>query len=544
MQVVARVQYLAKHLSGFRPVVDALAVKMSSTTLEGGDRTVAQLASECTGEGLGFPGLDVTSQLIAIPARMRECISLPSEQYSAHVPLAENGSLLQWAASGRATLRPDTTDQWACHARSVVTASMLQGSLLVPRPQSLFNDIQPCGDAASRAVGGGSTSSIALQGPLSRLYTGANPAPLPSPGGVAQSAMTLNQWVEDLLVRVQLAESAEVNVHEFAFDTLRQSSQEFHFQMDPTASVAPSRDAGGAASVAGGGGSGPLLSSFMPTVARNPGRDSFAPAPTSARDMRTIESVMNKMLMKVEKMVAAQEKKEEADLARTVKDVLDNMVKAVEKEAKDEKTIAQLLESMVARVESGNLGAAGGAAQKREKAPQGPPRQGVSLLMLIQAGLLRPGKNALTTNYKARTLSVCVCVCVWLAHAARLCCVFLIVRVLQDVPFVGDLTEQGNIVWEGKTFTSPSGWSIECKRTVNPGAWVPFLRPCVHVCGEVLPVVLLQAVRPMMVGSASTTTASCCMTSSAGCHQRTAWKTGSLLRPVAPPRPRAASRSA
>jgi hypothetical protein len=49
---------------------------------------------------------------------------------------------------------------------------------------------------------------------------------------------------------------------------------------------------------------------------------------------------------------------------------------------------------------------------------------------------------------------VCVCVCE-----------------VQGKEFHGELTAAGAILDRGKTFLSPSGWSVDCKRQVNPSAW-------------------------------------------------------------------------
>jgi hypothetical protein len=64
-------------------------------------------------------------------------------------------------------------------------------------------------------------------------------------------------------------------------------------------------------------------------------------------------------------------------------------------------------------------------------------RQGVSLKRLVDEGLLAPGKGVFRCEYKGMVS-------------------------------LGDLAEDGQILWEGLSFESPSAWSIYLKRLVTP----------------------------------------------------------------------------
>ena len=64
--------------------------------------------------------------------------------------------------------------------------------------------------------------------------------------------------------------------------------------------------------------------------------------------------------------------------------------------------------------------------------------RGVTLLNLVEAGILEPGEGVVTHFYHGNT-------------------------------DVADLSARGELLWEGRVFESPSAFSIAVKRRVNPG---------------------------------------------------------------------------
>ena len=67
-----------------------------------------------------------------------------------------------------------------------------------------------------------------------------------------------------------------------------------------------------------------------------------------------------------------------------------------------------------------------------------PARMGLTLLDLIKEGLMEPGQGVLRVEYKGHV-------------------------------FLGDLTPEGSICYEGELWGSPSSWSGHVKRSVVPG---------------------------------------------------------------------------
>ena len=95
---------------------------------------------------------------------------------------------------------------------------------------------------------------------------------------------------------------------------------------------------------------------------------------------------------------------------------------------------------------SGKSGGGGRTTNTSKRASTGTPgsriaapgRSAVSLKMLVDAGLMRPGPEALWITYLEQT---------W--HGA--------------------LDAAGAITFQDQTFYSPSAWAIHCKRLANPG---------------------------------------------------------------------------
>ena len=94
---------------------------------------------------------------------------------------------------------------------------------------------------------------------------------------------------------------------------------------------------------------------------------------------------------------------------------------------------------------AGGQGAGGGrstsnsarAGKLPANARSAPGRSTVSLKMLVDAGAMTPGPDAVWISYLHQTWS-------------------------------GELTSQGDISFRGVTYQSPSAWAIFCKRIANP----------------------------------------------------------------------------
>ena len=78
------------------------------------------------------------------------------------------------------------------------------------------------------------------------------------------------------------------------------------------------------------------------------------------------------------------------------------------------------------------------AAKPTKRMGTRPTRRGLTLLDLMKKGLMEPGQGVLRVEYKGHV-------------------------------FLGDLTPEGSICYEGELWGSPSSWSGHVKRSVVPG---------------------------------------------------------------------------
>ena len=78
------------------------------------------------------------------------------------------------------------------------------------------------------------------------------------------------------------------------------------------------------------------------------------------------------------------------------------------------------------------------AAKPTKRMGTRPTRRGLTLLDLMKKGLMEPGQGVLRVEYKGHV-------------------------------FLGDLTPEGSICYEGELWESPTSWSMHVKRRVSPG---------------------------------------------------------------------------
>jgi hypothetical protein len=189
VQLLGRVQFLAKLFTGYRPVIDMCQPRLSALFVDSGDAVMESLMAEASNEGAGWPGLDARLQR-EVP--LDGLFYLPTDAWQ----LQDPSNNAQWVFASSSSFDA-AADPWASHDWCVASAAAHKALLLVPRGAVSAREVIPSAAAVSHMPSAMASSPLAVLFPSST-----------SASDTAHDSHTLADWIISLKHRVAAVNAA------------------------------------------------------------------------------------------------------------------------------------------------------------------------------------------------------------------------------------------------------------------------------------------------------------------------------------------------